>query len=677
MRKNKKKLIVFSLIFLATTAVIITTVFFLTREDTDIREKAAYNDLIKKQNAEFSTDYPSLDIVAQNIQLYVDFDDTQNVSELRNAQMISSSDINIYQNTTKSPTDSSNTVLYLEGSTKNKSSVTFELDNTQRLTLVRASFYDDMNASKGTLFNALNGSDIQGVGVNTDISNDNYTIRINKDMYDSGFPRSSGWHIFEHIITPHGTATKIDGVFLYKNSYTYKIGTNTFFYVGGKPTSADTPIKYELFYNPKLQSFKKASLISTWNKKSAGYYDKIIVVNAPLSQRDIIMQTLETYLWKIEKVNVKKPQNLDANYYLANIRKATIEYFYANENPNKNSSSSFSEIKKHIKDFNSEIGSLNNQEFLKLCYDWRTPLISEQLIMTGILTKKYDNQNIVNKYQIRKLVECNYNYIINSDFRTIAEESTDIDSKAESIAWTASSLAWGSNYAHEIFKGIKISGEDFEMKAKCFARATVIPTNLGKSSINCDGLPSIPFLPTVDSDYLIVNHGLKPNPMYQGSTIHSLARGALAYKVNGMSIPREFMPSKSVIYGNTHQYKFWERYVQPNDPLIDLNLYLPKYNLERNSQGLQWLAPLIGRVYPDLPINNTTMSKRSKYIMRIYSLSSLGLVAEPPNHINSQYKYIDPNGIDYNSYVSSTKSYWKFVMDSSIANNYMLGLFEE
>jgi hypothetical protein len=642
------------------------------------RTKATTDDYTQQEIKRFRSDNSVYASLNPTILRYQGFDDPVNFQFGVTRGTYRLTGLTVISNVQKSPTSDTNKVLYVPGGSTSASSITIPFPSAVSDIGVYFAVYDDMSASKGMLTTVEGASGSMSIGVDTNVFPKTYALRINDDYIDSGFPRQKGWHNMAVIVTPGGSFTRIDGLNLYSPTYVTSPGNGVnYFYVAaiaGKQTN------FTLLKNMSLTSVSSVHLSNQPNTATAAYLDKILIFQAPSDRSGLIQDTIQKYVSIYSGVQLSddipwKNTYFDTNSYITKLRYLFNKYYLSILlNNSTERQTNLMGIDASLTYFDSFIGSKSSADYNSIVTDWRVPILPEMLLVVAHTIQKYDPDkfaSVIMKPNIIRFTKDVYEYLLTTNPETGFKD----DSSAETNAWNASSLAWGANFGSLLhLSDVTLSG--LITAAPCWSRATIIPANLTKT-LTCVPMKPPVLIQTVRSDYTMDNHGYTPNTMYQGSTLHSLARGALSYTLVGKPVPREFTPAATIETGNYHQWNFWGRYTKASDPLIDLTFFTPRYNIERNSGGLQWLAPLLSRQYGFLPFpDGKTLSEKENDILIISYLSNfLQVVMPPATYVKATNVDLDIY-TDPNNQVNSTNSYWKFVMDTNVVYNWILGIYK-
>jgi hypothetical protein len=489
--------------------------------------------------------------------------------------------------------------------------------------LARTFFYDTMDSSLGTLFMVMDSSGAwqTGLGVVTNVTNADYTIRINSasGMSDTTIPRSAGWHMFEIIVTDRGAYAKIDNRLVPQSNLGH--------------TSAAT-VRY----------------LSTWGA-SAGLlgqaiYDDLRVVEASTaSWQDQLYMPLNVHYDKYSSlvppggVTVFSPLypqlggGASSNDLRSVMDSAIAWYLYG------------------VKSGDTTAKALAKRVFLEGWSNapWKRPGQdvddwARGVCMRTVAHAAYILWNELDQTTRDQVVLDLYNqaqtYAVSNRQPASGFEN---DTKAEENAWHAAFLASVVN----LFPNpTGFDKEWIEAKARCFAYHSI--------TVSTDGMYCGLVTQTVHDDYQLDNHG-QESPTYSAATLQMLGEAAFDYRQAGRPIPPEFSHNVQPLFNKYMTY-------------VDPNTY--HFNAPSDWDGAvssAFLAPDVFRFAELLGVSTGVswqdyLSKRSIFY---YDMSSSWLKKTPAYTRIQEWNQSDKTADSY-----------KFLLDSAIAGeHYAMALY--
>jgi len=365
-------------------------------------------------------------------------------------------------------------------------------------------FYDDLSSTKGVAFGLWdkNSGSHTILGVMTTKFAGTYFIRHNSfsNMYDSGVPRTQGWHLFEIIVTPQGAYGKIDNQFLAN------------------------------FKNTAHTQANQIGIYTTWSLTGTSWFDDIDILTANQNPEEEVKSLIQRYLYLYQNTDfspiypILGRDDIGGAKGYGNALRSILDLAYAFAFDWK--------VNNHQDSLNKSI------YFLKVAVDnghwdkhseWAIALPSIRLIRTAAVV--WDFLDDVYKEKILVLAEQIANKV--KDY-PIASGYVN-DTRAEDNAWNAAFLSTISQFYNS-----HVNASLWEEKGKCFAWHSITTS---RDPQFC-GVKT----QTVWDDFQLDNHDRHPNPGYTGATIYLLAEGGFPYRALGKPTPQEFKHNVSPLF---------------------------------------------------------------------------------------------------------------------------------
>lgn len=418
--------------------------------------------------------------------------------------------------------------------------------------VARVFFYDNMQPALGTMFVVKEDANtFTGLGVRDDGNHHTYTIRTSGpsggNFYDTYFPRSLGWHIFDIIVTTTGTYAKVDN-----------------FLIRTEDDRGDDPYHKPPRINADQKSASLIDFVATWGFTGDSYYDELTV--NPMdqkSQQEQISSLLGTYYANWNNVSIASIINrtgtltkADSNSlrmaFEAVISMSTYGKLAGNNEAKQKGATIFSRI------INNPEWRLNNHPLNVF------PQGATQAEMVYAAYATWDNLSQADKTKFLQILHdqavnfkdditaAPYNIslpLTNSISNPTKDNpSPAINTKAEENGAAADFLAAAVNLFPDAFSATERT--QIDAQARCIAYYTIArPSDshpiygLGEGK-NCGGN-----IYTITDDYQLGNHGMLTG-IYTLSPLYQLGRSAQTYKLAGKTIPDEFKHNVKELYEN-------------------------------------------------------------------------------------------------------------------------------
>jgi len=369
-------------------------------------------------------------------------------------------------------------------------------------------FYDKIEDSPGVSFGVANEGLANYIHlIAHNISN--YQYRIDADWYDTGITRTVGWHKFELLVTPKGSVGKIDG----KNLANIAVNSN-------------------------LTSFNVVSFGTTWGNTGVAYFDELKIKGIcpiPDSPDGIYYHFAKKVMDLYEDTDFSgaiesaEPNHLATGLFRSLLAQAmTYEYMYFRNGNTQYLDKAISFI------------AVSADNYHKWGRQWLGTVPGGYLAQTSWWIWEELDTNTKSKVKYAITQEANFYadvldaYKIGGEVPSWFEMNGYIwDTKAEENGVIAEFLAFAAN----MFPNEPDSAR-WDEAARCFAFHT-FTTGEEYCGITTQ---------TINTDYQLENHGLKPSPLYAIGTIGILQQGSWAYIYAGNEIPPEFNHNKQEVW---------------------------------------------------------------------------------------------------------------------------------
>ncbi len=517
-------------------------------------------------------------------------------------------------------------------------------------TLLRGYFYDPGPGKQaGVILQAKGATDAEKtiIGINSSRNASTYSYRHQDTWMDTQYPRSQGWHLFELIVTPNGTFTKVDNELM------------------PQVNKAQKEIRY-------------IEIIATWGLFNTYYIDDIQLLpinNLPWESQiiDHFKTFAEDYLFTdfggspYGSSSLYKNLNLmtHANDGRSIANTAISLYVYGKKYGDKTATRRGVQLAKDLLKYGDKPNlnpgggwargvAISNEVNLYLLV-WNDLSVPEKLAVITIVRKQAD-QYLSAVSDTPSTTEWNYQWPVNG------YGASDGDTKAEENGWHGHFLAQAYNY----FPFLPNSTA-YDKRAKCFAFHTITTGEINSYDPECkvydysgvggnwtyrkNTTNQSQTVKVIDSNrWQLFNHG-EASPAYGDSAIQELGYGAITYKNTGKSIPPEFKHNVTQLYE-----KFIKKEIEyASNPSYPINsyyfpFYYTKQPLQRDWEQVYMSfnhgAPFV-LGYLDILGHAHGISRQDMLSVRsLLYYQNVGHYSDPVKTIHSYTQQMDPINTD-------------------------------